>query len=234
MRRRLTGAGLVIVFALALVAFARLTVSGAGSGSSEWRAYGGDKTGAKYSPLDQINKDTVRNLTIAWRQSATPLEVREGRADAPVPVNYEHTPLMIDGLLYMSTGYGTVAALDAATGVVKWFDSPSPRATPPGGAASASAPPARGSANRSLAYWSDGKDARIIAITGTSLVALNAKSGSRYKTFGNDGVVDLSKEYRRATDGGYRWGGPPIVVRDVIVVGGFPGGAGDIVTEMAR
>jgi glucose dehydrogenase len=145
MRRRLVFAGLVIVSALALAASARLTLSGAGVGSSEWRAYGGEKTGAKYSPLDQINKDTVRNLKIAWRQSATPLEVREGRSNAPVPASYEHTPLMIDGLVYMSTGYGTVAALDAATGVVKWFDSPFAGATAQGQGPSAGSA-ARGSA----------------------------------------------------------------------------------------
>src|SRR5437773_2245218 len=122
----------------------------------DWPAYGGSKAGTKYSPLDQINKDTVRNLRVVWRQSATPQAVRQGRSDAPVPLSYEHTPLMVDGLLYISTGFGTVAALDPTTGEVVWFDSPV--AAAPGG--SSERQPPRGPSSRSLAYWTDGKDAR--------------------------------------------------------------------------
>src|SRR5712691_197419 len=88
---------------------------------AEWRAYAGTTASTKYSPLDQINRNTVRNLRIAWRQSVTPVEVREG-ANAPAPTNYQHTPLMVGGLVYMITGYGSVAALDAANGKVVWVD----------------------------------------------------------------------------------------------------------------
>src|SRR5262245_47545372 len=153
-----------------VVAALRPTVWGAEAEDSEWRAYGGRKSGDKYSPLDQVNKDTVRNLKIAWRQSATPVEVREGRTNAPIPSSYEHTPLMAGGLLYMSTGYGTVAALDPATGAVKWFDSAF--GTSRRDIVGTGGQPSRGSASRSLAYWTDGADARVIAIVGTSLVAL--------------------------------------------------------------
>ena len=76
------------------------------NGQREWPAYAADKASTKYSPLDQINKDNVKSLQIAWRQSATPLEMRKQGANAPVPVNYPHTPLMVGGLLYMSTGSG--------------------------------------------------------------------------------------------------------------------------------
>src|SRR5437870_1349991 len=93
-------------------------------GQREWPAYAGDKASTKYSPLDQINKDNVKNLRIVWRQSATPMEMRKPGTAAPVPVNYPHTPLMVGGLLYISTGLGTVAALDPTTGKVAWFDAP--------------------------------------------------------------------------------------------------------------
>src|SRR5215471_5367234 len=86
--------------------------------TAEWRAYGGDKASTKYSPLDQINKDTVKNLRIAWRQPGVPVELAGAFPGARTSTNYEHTPLMVDGLLYMSTGVGTVAALDARTGKV--------------------------------------------------------------------------------------------------------------------
>jgi quinoprotein glucose dehydrogenase len=90
-----------------------------------------------------------------------------------------------------------------------------------------------GTPTRSLAYWTDGKDARILAITGQSLVALNAKTGRRYDGFGDRGEVDLAKGYERETGGGFRWRSQPVVVRDVIVVGGLPGNATDVISERA-
>lgn len=211
----------------------RLVAQSAPSGA-EWRAYSGSNASMKYSPLDQINKDTVRNLRIAWRQSVTPVEVREG-ATAPAPTNYQHTPLMVDGLLYMTTGYGSVAAVNATTGKVVWFDArprfPAPQVT--GNVVHHDDPAqpglfvvsGRGWTTRGFAYWTDGRDGRVIAVLGQALVALNAKTGTRYPDFGTSGEVDLRKGYERTVDA-YRWGGPPLVVGDVIVVGGMAA-AGD-------
>ena len=146
--------------------------------------------------------------------------MQKARPGTQAPRAYQHTPLKVGGLLYMSTSLGTVAALNPTSGEVVWFDPPPPKDA--------------GSASRGLAYWTDGKDERIIAISGRFLVALNAKTGQRYADFGTDGTVNLSQGYRRATLGGYRWGGPATIVRDVIVVGGMPGGVVDIITETAR
>ena len=215
MRRIVQLVGIVGV-AVAIASIA----GGAADEGGEWRAYGGTKASTKYSPLDQINQDTVRNLRIAWRQSALPAEVRRSRPDArvPVPKNYQHTPLMVGGVLYMSSGDGSVAALDPATGKVVWFDE-GPR---PDGAV----------ASRGVAYWTDGTDARIITLMGRSLVALNAKTGKRYPGFGLAGAVDLGKGYERpGTTEGFKWGGPPLVVRDVIVIGGMPPDASDILND---
>ena len=41
----------------------------------EWRAYGADKAGTKYSPLDEINRETIDNLRIAWRRPSMPEEL---------------------------------------------------------------------------------------------------------------------------------------------------------------
>ena len=90
----------------------------------EWRAWGADKASTKYAPLDQINNDTIKNLRVVWRQSATPAEI-SARASVRSPSrNYQNTPLMAGGLMYVSTGIGTIAALDPATGKVVWFDTP--------------------------------------------------------------------------------------------------------------
>ena len=73
----------------------------------EWRAWGADKASTKYAPLDQINTDTINDLTVVWRQSATPAEI-SARASVRSPSrNYQNTPLMAGGLIYVSTGIGT-------------------------------------------------------------------------------------------------------------------------------
>jgi quinoprotein glucose dehydrogenase len=189
--------------------------------AGEWRSYAGTNAGSKYSPLDQVNKDTVRNLRIAWRQSSMPLEVRRGRGTVAVPTNYQVTPLMVGGLLYTTAGDGSVAALHPATGAVVWTYVPphlvkaDTKDDPPGEMLVGR------SANRGLAYWSNGSDGRVITISGQSLIALDAKTGMPAAGFGTGGAVDLSKGYRRPA-AAMRWTSVPLIVRDVIVVGGLP------------
>jgi quinoprotein glucose dehydrogenase len=166
----------------------------------EWRAYNGDYASTRYSPLDQINRDTVKNLKVVWRQSLTPDVIKEGRDGVPPPpVNNETTPLMVGGLVYFSTGIGGVAAVDAATGKVVWHVDSSRSNAP---AADVPDPdnggPLAGSATRGISYWTDGRDERIIAlIGGRYLTALNAKTGTRYPDFGEGGEVDLRKGQER-------------------------------------
>lgn len=94
----------------------------------EWRAYAASNAGTKYSPLDQIDRTTVKDLRMAWRQSAVPGELVKFGAGVRT-VNFENTPIMVDGVLYIGTGLGTVAALDPKTGAVKWLEgAPKPRA----------------------------------------------------------------------------------------------------------
>ena len=176
----------------------------------EWRSYGSDVAGTKYSPLDQINEDTIGDLEIVWRQSVLPDAVR-GDRDLTAPVAAQNTPLMADGRLYISTGLGTVAALDARTGEVLWFDEPPDR----GGE-----PFQRARQTRGVAYWEDPEsdEARVLAVVGEYLVALDARTGERFPDFGEGGEVDLRKGYYRDVDT-FRWGSPPIVVNGIVVIG---------------
>ena len=89
--------------------------------SVEWPSYASDVSGSKYSPLDQINPRTVNGLEIVWRQPVIPDAIRNGSTIRGT-VASQNTPLMAGGLLYVSTGLGTVAALDASTGEVVWND----------------------------------------------------------------------------------------------------------------
>ena len=208
-----------------VIAVAAWNLSGRASGAnSDWPAYAGDKASTKYSPLDQIDRVNIKALTIAWRRSGLPEELRTLYPDAQAPANYQHTPLVVNGLLYMSTAVGVVMALEPTTGKTVWHDTLPPR---PDGQ------PSRGGATRSLAYWSDGKDARILANIGSSLVALNAKTGKRYADFGENGQVDLLKGFDRPITG-WRWSSGPLVVKDVIIIAGVPAPATDILNERVR
>src|SRR6266404_2695438 len=85
-----------------------------GTAQGEWRYYGGDAGSTKYSPLDQINRDNVKNLKIAWRWKT------DNFGPKPEYI-YEATPLMVHGVLYTTAGQRrAVAAIDAATGETLW------------------------------------------------------------------------------------------------------------------
>ena len=146
-------------FCLALLALgATLRMAAQDEKTYDWPAYSGDKASTKYSPLDQINKDTVGKLSIAWRQSGVPEELKAIWPNANAPTNWQNTPIMVGGLLYMSSGVGNVVALDAETGKVVWYDVPQQT--------DGRAPP-RSSSTRGVAYWANGDDSRIFAKVGS-------------------------------------------------------------------
>ncbi len=177
----------------------------------EWSSYGADVEGSKYSPLDQINGDNFGDLEIVWRQSVLPDAVR-GDRDIRASLAAQNTPLMVDDRLYISTGLGTVASLDAMTGEVLWHDLPPDRDGEPF---------ERVRQTRGVAYWDDPQsdDRRVLAVVGSYLVALNARTGERYPDFGTGGEVDLRLGYDDRTVESFSWGSPPIVVNGVVIIG---------------
>src|SRR5579864_1392727 len=161
--------------------FGAVVLAQSGASSGEWRTYGGDTGNTRYSPLDQINASNFNNLEIAWRFKADALGPRP-------EYQFEATPLEVDGVLYSTAGTRrAVVALDAATGEMLWMHSENE------GERAANAP--RQLSGHGLAYWTDGKEERIIYVTpGYRLVALNAKTGVPVPSFGVNGVVDLKKD----------------------------------------
>ena len=119
-----------------------------GDTSGEWRSYGADLASTRYRPFDQINKDNFNNLEVAWRFKPDNLDPRP-------EFQFESTPLMAKGVLYSTAGSRrAVVALDAATGEMLWMHSENEGAR--GGAAP------RQLSGRGLAYWTDGREERII------------------------------------------------------------------------
>ena len=121
-----------------------------GPRGGQWPNHSGDKGSTKYSPLDQITKNNVKNLRVVWRRAAVADEFRKRRADLVVPNLFRSTPLMLNGVLFASNGVGLVEAFDPATGKTVWVQEPPE-----------SAPDAlNGSSNRGVGYWRNGAEER--------------------------------------------------------------------------
>jgi quinoprotein glucose dehydrogenase len=180
----------------------------------EWPTYAGTYASAKYSPLDQINAGNVKNLEIAWRWTSPDHAVRFAEPGIDPSAMNEATPLMIGGVLYTSTSLSQVAAIDAATGQTKWVFDP--------GVYVHGMPANLGWVHRGVAYWRDGENERIIVLTAHAfMIALDAKTGRPIESFGDKGRVDLSEGLGRPIIARtlYSNTSPPVIVRDVIVVG---------------
>ena len=193
---------------LALCAMVRLGAQ-AGAANGEWRTYGGDLGHTRYAPLDQINASNFKALEIAWRFKTDALGPRP-------EYQLESTPLMVKGVLYSTAGSRrAVVALDAGTGELLWMHSENE------GARGAAAP--RQLSGRGLAYWTDGREQRILYVTpGYRLIALDAKNGARISSFGQDGVVDLKLDDDQTMDlvtGEIGLHSTPTVAKNVVIIG---------------
>jgi len=181
----------------------------------EWPTYAGTYAAARYSPLTQINGDNAKDLHIAWRWKSPDMAIMAAKADVGPTHANESTPLMVGGMLYTSTSLSEVVAIDAATGETKWVFDPKIYENGLG------LPPNLGWTHRGVAYWRSGDDERIVMLTAfAQMIALDAKTGKPVPGFGTDGRVDLAAGLRRPVERDYyTMTSPPVIVRNVIVVG---------------
>ncbi len=200
--------------------------AGEGTADGEWRAYGGDKAGSKYSPLDQIDRDNFGDLIVAWRwqsvdgflskttanggewwssrgavverlEQETPNLYRE--RNTPNWSSFQATPLMIGGVLYFNTPLSQGVAVDARTGKTLWVFNPKSYEE---GTTSMTVTWRQ----RGVAYWTDadsdspeGAKERIFWGTGSGdLICVNAKNGHPCEDFGVHGRIDLTQRLPRA------------------------------------
>ena len=127
-----------------------------GAAAGQWSYYAGDIGSTKYAPLDQINEDNVRRLRIAWRRPAVDQSILDRAPDLSYTRNLIATPLMVDGIGYTSNAVGLAEAFDPGTGETVWVQEP----MDPGPQAY------RGAETRGVAYWTDGRDQRILVQRG--------------------------------------------------------------------
>jgi len=180
---------------------------------ADWPVYAGDLAATKFSSLADIDRANVARLTRAWEWATgeTPNETARTR-----PGNFQATPLMVGDTLFLSTSYNRVVALDANTGRELWSYDPKAylAGQPPNGT---------GFVHRGVATWTDGKERRIFMNSRWNLIALDAATGKPIRTFGDTGVVDLTRELKRNGRGvnklHYTQTSPPVVWRNLVIVG---------------
>lgn len=180
----------------------------------EWRFYGSDAAGSKYSPASQIHAGNVKTLKVAWTWTSPDDELAP-RIKARAGY-FKATPLMVGGVLYVSTSFSLVAAVDAGTGTTIWIHDPKAYVN--------GRPANSGWQHRGVGYWEDdkGADRRIVIATGTGeLVALDAATGKPIPTFGINGSVDLQADIIRNEEDRRRIGynAATMIVKDTIVTG---------------
>ena len=176
----------------------------------EWRYVGAEQSHTKYSAVDDINLTNVDQLEIAWTWEPGELPLEEFGTR---PGSFEAMPLMIDNVVYLSTMYTRVVALDADTGEELWAFDPEAYRTGPRGAGPG------GFKHRGVAVWGSGDDMRIFLNSRDSLYALE-KTGELIRSFGDNGKVLLTDGFpNEVTREEFDQTSPPVVFEDLVIVG---------------
>ncbi|MBX2818728.1 MAG: PQQ-binding-like beta-propeller repeat protein [Rhodothermaceae bacterium] len=161
-----------------------------------WDAYLGHPSSNQYSFLDQITKENVGQLEVAWVYET---------GDSS---QYQSNNLIIDGILYTATPTRKLTALNAATGEALWTFDPN----------DVNEGQDRG-AQRGLMYWEEGDDRRIYMPYRPYLFAINAESGDLVTSFGTDGYIHLGEQMDLGEPANVGLNTPGYVYDDMIIIG---------------
>jgi quinoprotein glucose dehydrogenase len=177
------------------VAEAAVVQRGPAQEQQDWAVWGGTAENNHYSGLAEINRSNVKHLAVAWS------------FDSQEEGGLQTSPIVAEGVLYGITPTQRIVSLDATTGKLFWkFDS-GVRGTQP---------------DRGLAYWTDGKDKRILVGVMNYVYALDAVTGRPISSFGNQGRIDLRENLGRepAVSQSVYLTSPGVVYKDLLIVGG--------------
>ncbi|MBA2354477.1 MAG: pyrroloquinoline quinone-dependent dehydrogenase [Acidobacteria bacterium] len=223
--RRVTACLACVAAAAMSVAVAPRQTGNASARAGEWPTYGHDPGASRFSPLTQITPANVGRLEVAWTyhmKPAPPSPAQQaGRGSSGFAAS-EVTPLVVGGVMYLSTPYYRVVALDATTGKEIWaFQLPSGNPS-----------------TRGVEHWPGDGSTPPQIVFGTSdarLYSLNARTGAPNEAFGEKGVVNLdTPEILQGLPGRNGLSSPPIVYRNLVITGGTTqenpprGPAGDV------
>jgi len=176
--------------------------------ANEWPSHLHDPGGTRFSPLTQITPANVTQLRMAWVYHMRPASAASQAPQPPVTApggrgrgrgasgfaQSEVTPIVANGVMYITTPYGRVVALDATSGAEIWTY-------------------AQSASTRGVEYWpGDGAHApRLVFHASGGLVELDAATGQPAATFGRNGVLASEDA------GGGSASSPPVVFKNIIV-----------------
>jgi len=186
-----------------------------GSQQTDWKHWGNTTHGDRFAALDQINKQNVNQLEVAWTAHTGDIPQSNGSG-----AEDQNTPLQVGDTLFVCTPYSKVLALDVDSGKEKWrYDS---KATAP-----------NWQRCRGLGYYEDAQAVPVPAAqpaacarrlflptTDARLIAINADNGQPCADFGDNGAADLSIGMGEVKPGYYQQTSTPLVAGNVVVVGG--------------
>src|SRR5215831_6398834 len=196
---------------------ARISAAGPSDGVvADWPYYAGDAGGSRYSQLAQIDRSNVAQLQVAWEYHTG--DVSDG-SDNRRKSEFETTPIVVDGTMYLTTPFSRVVALDPESGREKWtFDPKTDQHTPY----------SEGLVNRGVAFWTDTARAKgdvcrsriFLATIDARLFALDAATGVPCSDFGAAGQIDLTRGVGQITRRGeYEETSAPAIAGDNVIVG---------------
>ena len=162
-----------------------------------WDQPGGNVRQTKFSPLDQINKENVKDLKVAWIYNS-------GDMSGNVQLN----PLIINGLMYVTTPGQELIAVDATDGREIWRFNPARENERFGGV------------NRGIGYWKSGDGGKLLFTARNFLYAVDMKSGKAFESFGDKGRVNLNDGLIKPADQmAITSPGAPVIFKDLVIVG---------------
>ena len=166
-----------------------------------WVSYLGDNGRTHYTTLDQISKENVATLQVAW-------EYASGDLTPNSRTQIQCSPLVVNGILYGTNPTLKLFAINAATGEEIWKFEPDEKVATWLGV------------NRGVIHWDDGENGRIIYTSGRYIHAVDALDGTAETTFGENGKVDLRKHLGRdpATQMAIA-NTPGVVYKDILIQG---------------
>lgn len=166
-----------------------------------WQTYGGDKKSTRYAAFDQINRSNVDQLEVAWTY-------RSGDMREDSRGSIQANPIVVDGVMYVTSPSIQAIALNAETGEEIWRFDPFQGEEPRG-------------VNRGVTYWTDGEDKRIFVTAGWNpeLYALDAETGEPIASFGDQGVVNIAEGIVREGQNDISATTPGIIYDDLLILG---------------
>ena len=208
----------VLLFLAAFAAESSAQEAPGAAARVEWPTWGGDPGSMHYSPLAQVNRENVANLKFAWEWDTGEGPLSGPRLpvpDNPVrPGSFENTPVVRDGVMYVSTSYNKVVALNPDTGEVEWtYD---PRITEWG-----QVPNGTGFVHRGVALWEDGDGKRRVFLNSRwRLISIDTVTGEPDPSFGDGGEIDLTAQLLWPINRlHYTQTSPPVVFEDLVILG---------------